>query len=78
MLGSIRSTWIRKMYVASLRLTRLRKGGFIPNPSVQEISQEVGIRAMPTFIAFKDGQKLGELVGANPSGLQQLLQTHAA
>ncbi|KAG8940843.1 hypothetical protein FRC04_004994 [Tulasnella sp. 424] len=46
--------------------------------SQDEISQEVGIRAMPTFIAFKDGQKLGELVGANPSGLQQLLQTHAA
>lgn len=25
---------------------------------------------MPTFMAFKDGQKIHELVGANPSGLQ--------
>ena len=25
---------------------------------------------MPTFILFKDGQKVKELVGANPAGLQ--------
>ncbi|KAI0964569.1 hypothetical protein AcW1_001360 [Taiwanofungus camphoratus] len=36
----------------------------------QEISQEVGIRAMPTFVAFKNGSKLKEIVGANPVGLQ--------
>ncbi|KIK71287.1 hypothetical protein GYMLUDRAFT_211378 [Collybiopsis luxurians FD-317 M1] len=39
-----------------------------------DISQEVGIRAMPTFIAFKDGEKSGDLVGANPTGLQELVQ----
>ena len=25
---------------------------------------------MPTFIVYKDGQKVKELVGANPQGLQ--------
>ena len=25
---------------------------------------------MPTFIAFKDGAKIKDLVGANPAGLQ--------
>jgi len=25
---------------------------------------------MPTFIIFKNGEKVGELVGANPQGLQ--------
>nr|AAX40949.1 thioredoxin [Taiwanofungus camphoratus] len=40
----------------------------------QDISQEVGIRAMPTFVAFKNGSKLKEIVGANPSGLQELIQ----
>jgi len=39
----------------------------------EEISQEVGIRAMPTFIVFKDGKKSGELVGANPPKLQTLV-----
>lgn len=39
----------------------------------EEISQEVGIRAMPTFMLFKDGNKIDELVGANPQGLQNLL-----
>ncbi|TEB32414.1 thioredoxin [Coprinellus micaceus] len=38
-----------------------------------EIAQEVGIRAMPTFILFKDGNKLSDLLGANPSGLQTLV-----
>jgi len=38
-----------------------------------EISQEVGIKAMPTFILFKDGKKVADLIGANPQGVQQLL-----
>ncbi|KAI0076293.1 thioredoxin [Panus rudis PR-1116 ss-1] len=39
-----------------------------------QISEEVGVRAMPTFIVFHKGQKVKELVGANPGGLQELLQ----
>ncbi|KAG8948618.1 hypothetical protein FRC00_008506 [Tulasnella sp. 408] len=46
--------------------------------AVPEVSEEVGIRAMPTFQAYKDGNKLGELVGANPQGLETLLVAHAA
>jgi len=38
-----------------------------------DISQEVGVRAMPTFVAFKNGEKLKDLVGAVPQGLQDLL-----
>jgi len=41
----------------------------------QEIAQEVGIRAMPTFIAFKNGQKVKDLVGANPGALQDLIKS---
>ncbi|ODN84361.1 hypothetical protein L202_00328 [Cryptococcus amylolentus CBS 6039] len=33
------------------------------------IAEEVGIHAMPTFIAFKNGQKVDELVGAYPARL---------
>lgn len=36
----------------------------------QEISEFVGIRAMPTFIAYKNGEKIGDSVGANPANLQ--------
>ncbi|KAF8604406.1 thioredoxin [Ceratobasidium sp. AG-I] len=43
-----------------------------------DISQEVGIRAMPTFSVFKNGAKVKELVGANPGGLQELLKAAAA
>ncbi|KAE8167821.1 thioredoxin [Aspergillus tamarii] len=43
----------------------------------EDISQEVGIRAMPTFQVFKDGQKIDELVGADPSKLEQLVLSHA-
>ncbi|KAI0045660.1 thioredoxin [Auriscalpium vulgare] len=39
-----------------------------------EIAQEVGIRAMPTFVAFKNGQKIGELVGANTAALTTLIE----
>ncbi|KAJ4403006.1 thioredoxin trx1 [Neurospora sp. IMI 360204] len=43
--------------------------------AVPDLAQELGIRAMPTFIAFKDGEKVQELVGANPVGLETLLNS---
>ncbi|KAE8318863.1 thioredoxin-like protein [Aspergillus transmontanensis] len=39
-----------------------------------EVAQEVGVRAMPTFAVFRNGQKVGELVGANPNGLETLVR----
>ncbi|KAI8981305.1 thioredoxin [Trametes punicea] len=41
----------------------------------EDIAQEVGIRAMPTFMAFQNGNKVNELVGANPAGLQNMIQS---
>ncbi|KAF5385051.1 hypothetical protein D9615_001003 [Tricholomella constricta] len=38
-----------------------------------DISQEVGIRAMPTFMVFKNGNKVDELVGASPGGIESLV-----
>ncbi|KAJ0163476.1 Thioredoxin [Colletotrichum tanaceti] len=38
-----------------------------------EVSQELGIRAMPTFLLFRKGEKVQEVVGANPAGLKQAL-----
>ncbi|CAL1712896.1 unnamed protein product [Somion occarium] len=42
-----------------------------------DISEEVGIRAMPTFMAFKNGAKIGESVGAIPTRLQELIASAA-
>jgi len=39
----------------------------------EQIAADAGIKAMPTFTLFKDGNKIDELVGANPQGLQTLL-----
>lgn len=41
-----------------------------------ELSAELGIRAMPTFMFFKDGQKAKELVGADPNTLNKLIQQY--
>ncbi|KAJ9632462.1 thioredoxin trx1 [Taxawa tesnikishii (nom. ined.)] len=43
---------------------------------VPEVAQELGIRAMPTFILFKNGEKVGEVVGANPKALEAAIQQH--
>jgi len=40
-----------------------------------DIAQEVGIRAMPTFILFKNGQKVKDIVGADEAGLLNLITT---
>ncbi|THU82322.1 thioredoxin [Dendrothele bispora CBS 962.96] len=37
-----------------------------------DISEEVGIKAMPTFVLYKDGKKLNEVVGAHPQKLEQV------
>lgn len=43
----------------------------------QEVAKDAHIRAMPTFIFFKDGDKKKELVGANPPALQTLVSEAA-
>ncbi|MCO5585152.1 hypothetical protein L7F22_039084 [Adiantum nelumboides] len=40
----------------------------------EQISQEVGITAMPTFVFFKNGQKITQTVGANPQQLQAAIK----
>ncbi|KAK0672621.1 thioredoxin-like protein [Cercophora samala] len=41
-----------------------------------ELAQELGIRAMPTFIFYKDGERVDELMGANPPALLNLLRKY--
>ena len=41
---------------------------------VPDVAQELGIRAMPTFIIFKDGEKAAEIVGANQKALLAAIQ----
>ncbi|KAK4154544.1 thioredoxin-like protein [Chaetomidium leptoderma] len=44
--------------------------------AVPALAQELGIRAMPTFTIFKDGEKVDEFLGANPPVLLKLLQKY--
>ena len=41
-----------------------------------ELAQELGIRAMPTFMLFKSGQKVDEIVGANEKALRESIQKY--
>ncbi|TKA77187.1 hypothetical protein B0A49_01832 [Cryomyces minteri] len=41
---------------------------------VPDVAQELGIRAMPTFMLFRDGEKVAEVVGANPKALEAAIQ----
>ncbi|KAJ5812429.1 hypothetical protein N7474_008730 [Penicillium riverlandense] len=43
----------------------------------QEIAEEVGIKAMPIFMAFKDGQQIDHLIGATPQKLESLVKEAA-
>ncbi|KAL4887556.1 thioredoxin [Aspergillus karnatakaensis] len=37
---------------------------------LSEVAAELGVRAMPTFMLFKDGAKVTDVVGANPPALE--------
>ena len=41
---------------------------------VPDVAQELAVRAMPTFLLFKDGEKVGEVVGANPTALEAAIK----
>ncbi|EMC91960.1 hypothetical protein BAUCODRAFT_39110 [Baudoinia panamericana UAMH 10762] len=43
---------------------------------VPEVAQELAVRAMPTFLLFKNGEKVGEVVGANPSALETAIKSN--
>ncbi|KIJ66519.1 hypothetical protein HYDPIDRAFT_26861 [Hydnomerulius pinastri MD-312] len=43
----------------------------------EDASQEVAVTSVPTFIAFKNGDILGQVVGAVPPSLQALITKHA-
>ena len=43
---------------------------------LSELAQEYGIRAMPTFLIFKDGEKVDEIVGANPVKLEEKIKKY--
>ena len=41
---------------------------------VPETAQELGIRAMPTFLIFRDGEKVGEVVGAQAAAIKAAVE----
>lgn len=43
---------------------------------VADVAAELGIRAMPTFLLFKNGDKVAEVVGANPKALEAAIQNN--
>ena len=43
---------------------------------VPDVAQDLGVRAMPTFMLFKGGEKVAEIVGANKRALQQAIQSN--
>ncbi|EXJ94520.1 thioredoxin 1 [Capronia coronata CBS 617.96] len=44
---------------------------------VPDVAQELGVRAMPTFMLFKNGEKVAEVVGANKKALEQAIRANA-
>ena len=41
-----------------------------------DVAQELGIRAMPTFLFFKNGEKITEVVGVNPPALEAAIKNN--
>ncbi|OQO05650.1 hypothetical protein B0A48_09742 [Cryoendolithus antarcticus] len=65
------ATWFSNTYTD----TRFYK---LDVDEIPDVAQELSVRAMPTFIIFKDGQKVGEVVGANPTALEAAIKQNVA
>ncbi|KAJ3297312.1 hypothetical protein HK104_000639 [Borealophlyctis nickersoniae] len=45
---------------------------------VPDVAEQAGIRAMPTFLIYKDGKVVGEVVGADPRKLEDEIKKHVS
>ncbi|BFZ58909.1 hypothetical protein PYCC9005_005977 [Savitreella phatthalungensis] len=45
--------------------------------NLPDVAAEHAIRAMPTFLLFKDGKEIDKVVGANAAKLRQVITEHA-
>ncbi|WP_435217997.1 thioredoxin family protein [Streptomyces sp. bgisy034] len=52
---------------------RTIKFAVIDVDEVPDVSEKAGIRAMPTFQTYANGEKKGELLGADPNKLRKLM-----
>ncbi|KAJ9602888.1 thioredoxin trx1 [Cladophialophora chaetospira] len=43
---------------------------------VPDVAQELSVRAMPTFMFFKNGEKVDEVVGANSRAIEAAIKKH--
>jgi thiol-disulfide isomerase/thioredoxin len=43
---------------------------------LQEVAQEAGVSAMPTFQFYKNNTKIFEMKGANPKALEEAIVLH--
>ncbi|EKV04162.1 Thioredoxin [Penicillium digitatum] len=43
---------------------------------VEDVGQELGVRAKPTFMLFKGGEKITEIVGAHLNAIEEGIKTH--
>lgn len=43
---------------------------------VEDVGQELGVRAKPTFMLFKGGDKITEVVGAHLIAVEEGIKTH--
>lgn len=41
---------------------------------LSHVAAKYGVRAMPTFMVFKDGEKVSEVVGANPPAIKAAIE----
>ncbi|KAG9030506.1 hypothetical protein FS842_004372 [Serendipita sp. 407] len=42
----------------------------------QDVMHEAGIRAMPTFAVYQKGEKKGQVLGARPQMMMELIQKY--
>ncbi|KAL5016754.1 hypothetical protein ScPMuIL_006343 [Solemya velum] len=42
-----------------------------------ELAEYVGIQCMPTFVFFKNKEKIDEMAGANKDSLHEMIETHS-
>ncbi|KAG8913551.1 hypothetical protein FRC01_004486 [Tulasnella sp. 417] len=62
------------LYAAIVPMTNQRS---VRSDAAGDVSKKYSVAAMPTFVFIKDGQKVDQVRGANPSALEATIRKHA-
>lgn len=66
------------MFLPTRVTSELERTDFRSPSELQDLASQFGVKAMPTFIAFRNGEQVEQIVGADQSKIVAVLEEYVS